>query len=68
MQGSPQTLATTGTPSPFLLVEIFSKFFKKILEKEPNYEIYQKEWGKFKELLLKEPMDFDMILIYISTL
>mmetsp|Transcript_26608 Transcript_26608/g.23582 ORF Transcript_26608/g.23582 Transcript_26608/m.23582 type:complete len:131 (-) Transcript_26608:520-912(-) len=68
MQGSPGSTIPSNSTSPQLLIEIFQKFFKKIVEKEPNYEFYVQEWTKFKELLQKDPIDLDMVLIYISTL
>ena len=58
----------SALPTPSLLVEIFSRFFIRILEKDPNYQTYLKEWNAFKELLLKDPFDVDKIFMHIATL
>jgi len=65
---SSQTPAQGAPLSTTMAINLFSRFFTRLLENEEKYPTFLKEWESFKFLLLKEPVDLDSIFIHLASI
>jgi len=64
---SSQTAPAQGSSlSLSMAVNLFSRFFTRLLERETKFPIYLKEWESFKYQLLKDTVDLDAIFIHLA--
>jgi len=51
-----------------LCIELFTRFFTRILEKDPKMPSYLNQWTEFKNLMTQTPLDLDNLFIHLATI
>jgi len=49
-----------------LAIELFHRFFTRLLEKESKYPLYLQEWTSFKGVLTQEPFSIDNAFVQLA--
>lgn len=65
MQQAPQN--PTSVPQ-VTMIELFSRFLNRLLEKEEKYPIFLEEWEKFKTIISKPSINMDTAFIHLATM
>jgi len=70
-QIAPQSQSQTSSKNELtvpLCMELFTRFFTRVLEKDPKLPSYLKEWTEFKNLMTQTPFDLDNLFIHLATI